>query len=47
MHDHIFITLLMMCQLLKYNKTIIIIITISFFLTRLLWNSVVQDQCRI
>lgn len=36
----------MMCQLLKYNKTIIII-SISFFLTRLLWNSVVQDQCQI
>ena len=36
----------MMCRLLKYNKTIIII-SISFFLTRLLWNSVVQDQCQI
>lgn len=36
----------MMCQLLKYNKTIIKI-SISFFLTRLLWNSVVQDQCQI
>lgn len=44
-HNHIFITLLM-CQLLKYNETIIII-SISFFLTRLLWNSVVQDQCQI